>query len=295
VCPAGKQDSTVEYPQFGLLDLSPVSSVSEDELFVILKGYFDGGNRADSTRYNTVTLACLFGGTTECKVLEDLWAEVREIHRAPPLHTTDLMALQGDFSTGWDAHRRDDFLNGCVTAIDKSIVRESGNGIAPGIALVSITVDLKDFKKYQSIIPDGPQDATEVCSVQSFYKMIECGELFGAHFYHLYFDRSEPFRGHFVDRVNNRRFRRELKEFDFERRIRHIGESSARDVPALQAADLLAWCAGHQKVASMDWHLRLLDINHESEWIDKTVLCNPSAEMIAVVNKSKLPRRKPTP
>ena len=65
---------------------------------MVLKGYFDGGNQADRTRYDRVTLAVALGTVEQWTPLESAWEKVRLVHEAPPLHTTDAIGLHKDFS-----------------------------------------------------------------------------------------------------------------------------------------------------------------------------------------------------
>jgi len=41
-----------------------------------------------------------------------------------------------------------------------------------------------------------------------------------------------------------------------------------RHVPALQMADLFAWCTSHKTAARFSWHKALLDLPTMNEWID---------------------------
>src|SRR6266567_8898994 len=47
--------------RFGLGDLSVHVNVPRNHLLIVLKSYFDGGNKADSREYRIVTLAALAG------------------------------------------------------------------------------------------------------------------------------------------------------------------------------------------------------------------------------------------
>ena len=283
--------------QFTLAELAPVADVAPDDLFVILKGYFDGGNEADSTQYETVTLASLFGRTEDWRPFEAAWKVTLNKHEAPYLHTTEAVTLNNDFRVGWTASRRDAFMGDCVAVLRQSLVKAvNDDTLEPGIFPCVITIVLKDFKKAQSI-PGSPQDATEVLAVQSFYRMIECSQLIKASFLYLYFDRNEPFRGHISDRLRNKRFTGDIKKdgFDIERRVAHIGESDMRAVPALQAADLLAWCVGHQDNIAFEWQKELLGIDRIQEWLDYSELSKPIAGLSDLVNNRwKFPRRRRT-
>jgi hypothetical protein len=68
-----------------------------------------------------------------------------------------------------------------------------------------------------------------------------------------------------------------------------------RDVPALQAADLIAWCLNHQDSVSFYWQSELLDLRMESVLLDDAALSKPDPLTIEFIKHCKLPRSAPTP
>ena len=94
-----------------LCDLSPLSNIPKDHLFVAFKSYFDGGNKADSQQYKTVTLASFSGTSVKWQHFERKWAAVLVKHNAPWLHTTDAVSLNKPFSksSGWSKDKVDEF------------------------------------------------------------------------------------------------------------------------------------------------------------------------------------------
>jgi hypothetical protein len=122
--------------------------------------------------------------------------------------------------------------------------------------------------------------------------MLEWGSYINADFYQLYFDQNEPFCGHVQDRLKNKRSKRDLGP-EFVRRIAHCGESDSRLVPALQAADLLAWCEGQPSVR-FDWQKRVLAIEYDRERLDYAEMSDPRDTVSEYIKAWKLPRRKPT-
>lgn len=262
---------------------------------MILKGFFDGGNEADSIMYETVTLASFLSTPDYWKKFDNAWSAVLRKHHAPPLHTTDAVSLKNDFD-GWETGHRDEFVDDCVSVIEKSAAIFYRDGkMALGLIPCTVTIVLKDFKRAQIEIPDCPRDATEVCAVQSVNLLFRWGKHLGAHSYHLYFDQNEPFRGHVVDRWKNKRAKADMDIFQ---KVTHCDEANMRIVPALQAADMLAWSAGHRHslhAKSPDWQRRIIGLNRSYEWLDWEVLSQPINETAEfVTNRWKLPRRKPT-
>jgi hypothetical protein len=58
---------------------------------VVFKSFFDGGNEADSTQYDFVSLASVSGTETQWRAFERDWGAVLKKHNAPWLHTTDVL------------------------------------------------------------------------------------------------------------------------------------------------------------------------------------------------------------
>jgi hypothetical protein len=59
---------------------------------VVLKSYFDGGNQADSSQYDRVTLATACGTSDQWDMFESAWNEVLQKHNASFLHTTEAVS-----------------------------------------------------------------------------------------------------------------------------------------------------------------------------------------------------------
>jgi len=278
--------------QLSVADLSVLNDFSDAHLFMLLKGYFNGGNQADSKQYKTVTLASIIGPLSVLRPFERSWNSNLKKHGASRLHTTDAMALQGIYAD-WKEPNRDAFVHDCVRIIDRFLVKEvDGHGIAP----YTITIDLGAFKRAQSTATNRPQNANEVAATQSLAKMIEYGNLFGAHFFELIFDRGEPFYGQINNRLINRSFRTGMKKtgIDIQRRF-SWRKADMRDVPALQAADLVAWGVGHRNDVRADWHRHLLDMRTESEMLDDAALSKPDMFAVNFIKHCRLPPSKPTP
>ena len=57
--------------------------------------FFDGGNKADSTQHDVVTLAVVCGITEQIKPFDRDWMAVLRKHDVPLVHTTDAVSLKG--------------------------------------------------------------------------------------------------------------------------------------------------------------------------------------------------------
>jgi hypothetical protein len=273
-------------------------SKNEGEIFMLLKGFYDGGNEANSQQYDYVTLAAFFGRPSEWKPFDRAWSKGLEGNGAEYLHTTDLMTFNGIYETGWDMKRRTIFLNECADLIGQSVLLpdETGDPV-PGLVPYSVTIALKDFKRIQVEFPDGPHDATDGLAVQALSEIIEFCRLIRADFVHMIFDRNEPYVGHVRDRINNRKFVKQIQEqgFDIGRKITSVTESDSRGVIGLQAADLLAWCITRKHSIEHDWHEKIVSMQRREEWLDYERLKDFRHDALELARLTKLPRRRATP
>jgi len=265
---------------------------------MVFKAYFDGGNQADSTQYDVVTLASVIGVPDWWRPLEREWQSILKRHHVAYVHTTDLVTLSNlDFTSdkNWTRQQSNALLDECVSLVEKSTTKRVGSPpdpLSPALVPCTITIVLKDFRRMQAELPDyGPQDATEVCCLQSMFHVFRLGERVGTNFYHLYFDQNEPFYRHAVDRWKNKKAKKILAPF---KKVVHCGESNARDVPALQMADLFAWCVSHKNDVRQEWHGRVLSLYRIDEWLDYEMLSNPEQFPRMLRTYCKLPKHRPT-
>jgi hypothetical protein len=289
-------------PLFSVVDLMPICGpIPKDHLIVILKSYFDGGNQADSKEYDVVTLASVSGRKDEWKAFEMDWKAALKKHGAPWLHTTDAVSLKREPFTkdnGWDKTRRDKFISDCVTVIEQHTARPRTKQDPDGkVGLVpyTFTIVLKDFIRARAANPEVPKTATEICATSTVLRCLEWGGHIGAKFYHLIFDQGEPFMSHILDRQNNKKARKHLAPITS--RITSIGQSDMRDVPALQMADLFAWCISHKNQKPRhNWQNRLL--SQHARWVDDWFTYDQLINIIPgvsdLVKSWKLPGRTPT-
>src|SRR5664279_1039477 len=62
-----------EFSQLSLGDLSPLTPVPQGHLLVVLKSYFDGGNKADSPEYSHACIAVVSGSEKQWKRFNTDW------------------------------------------------------------------------------------------------------------------------------------------------------------------------------------------------------------------------------
>ena len=269
-------------------------------MIVILKSFFDGANQADSTQYDVISLASVSGTSEYWRPFERDWKATLKRHHAPWLHTTDAVSLKRQPFTkenGWDEAKRDVFISDCVTVIEKHLLHPKSKREPrgrPGLLAHVVTIVLSDFIRARTANPEVPRDVTVLCATQAVDRAIARGKVIGVHHYYLTFDQNEPFMGHILDRQHNRKARKHLAPVI--ERISHIGESDMREVPALQMADLFAWCYSHKKrTPRFDWQNRLLS---HRKWIDDWYTYDKLIRIIPgvadLVQSWGLPPRKPT-
>jgi hypothetical protein len=169
-----------DYQWISLGELCPTDIFNEGHAFVVLTSYFDGGNHADSTVHDVLTLAAVTGTKEQWQPLERAWSRLmKESGVNTAFHTTDLVSLSGPFSRrkGWNESRRDKLLERCVSIIEPRIA----NKITPtcpgriGLFPFTVTVPLADHKQARSENPDIPVNANAVCAIQALGECLRWG------------------------------------------------------------------------------------------------------------------------
>jgi hypothetical protein len=284
-----------------LASLSPTSFIPKDWWLVVLKSYFDGGQTADNDR---VTLACACGTSEQWEPVESAWKRVIAEHKAPPLHTTDANALQKEFGTekGWNNEKVDAYISACVDVIEGSLA-EAGrilvpttSGLLPNIAklglnVFTMTIPFDDFRRAREVKRNLPNSISELCASETLGFVFRWGRRIGVTGYQLYFDQNEPFHGHVCDRRNNKKPRKQIAEMG---KVVHIGESDMKVSPALQIADLFAWCINHKDNVRRKWHERLGYLSWDSYILTYEYLINPTPGALERTAAWNLPKRRRT-
>ena len=269
-----------------LCDLSPVSNV-EDYAFMPFKSYFDGGNKADSTQYDVLTLAVMSGSAQHWKDFEDRWRKVLRAHGANWLHTTDAVSLQDEYK-GWTKRRVNEFITDCTEVIERCAAQRTGRKITYwGIRPATITVVLNDYKRAMNHFPNlGAVE--QLCAVQAAVCAMTYGRAKGFVKFQFFFDQNEPFYGHIRDRMVNKRSVQSSPDW------KHVvtAEANMRDVPALQAADLMAWSVSRKNDTRHDWQKRVLAIDRDQQWVDYSTLLTADADALARIESFRLPPRR---
>ena len=259
---------------------------------MVLKSYFDGANQPDR-----IVLATVSGTIKQWKAFDSAWGKTLYKHKASFLHTTDAVSLKKDFSDqkGWTKERVNAFIEDCVQCISKHLAQppsRSRSHIKPGLRATTLTIHLEDYKDARRTFPKLPVAVTDLCLSESLVFCFKWGRHIGARRYQMYFDQGEPFYGHLCDRMNSSRAKRDVPLLNA---ITHKEETNMKAVPAIQMADLLAWCISHNENATRLWHRRLNDLPWSSPYLDQKYLSQPIEERLEQSEHWGMPKRKPNP
>jgi hypothetical protein len=270
---------------------------------VVLKSYFDGGNQADSTQYDRITLAAVCGTPEQWTPFEAEWGKILDQHGAKFLHTTNAVNLQKEFSRdeGWNAPKVDALIDECVGSIEGHIcvpaegqvplgLPFSPNVTKQGLMPVTLTIPLAEYERARKAIPRLPNSITEICTSESLGFCFKWGRVVGTEWYELYFDQGEPFYGHVYDRKHNKRSKKVIVPME---KVCALAEVDMRCSPALQVADLFAWCINHNDDVRREWHARLNRLPWGSTILAYEHLMNPTPGALERTAGWNLPRRKP--
>ena len=262
----------------------------------MLKAYYDGGNKSDSTAYKVLTLAGYAATDSIWIRVERQWTDVLAHHKIGYMHMAEAMSLNGSYSkeNGWDEAKVQNLLHDLVGVME-SFKRRPVTG-------VSCTVVLSDYLSARRTFADLPP-VENLCMTQCMgvaliwygtlprystdgYSKLpsECAD--------LYFDRGEPFYGHAVDAWNHKTFRNR----DTFKAIRRIEQADMRSVPGLQMADMLAWA--HNRQYGSGGHDKLCTRIREAipefhRDLKLPELGDIDSEKLNSFKQLRLPRRKP--
>jgi hypothetical protein len=260
---------------------------------VILKCFFDGGNKSDSRVYDYATLA-VAGTFHEWKPFEKAWKRNLDKHHAPYLHTTDAAVGNSPFSRdeGWDRQTIDAFVMDCARIVGKYIARPitTSDSGRPGLYAYVVTINLKDYLRARNevVIPPSPDQDLATATINACF--IYGKQFAGTKYLSLVYDQNEPFRGYILDRQHNPKATKMWPEFAD---IISNTEENSRFVPALQFADLLAYCYCNKRERGVkfEWERKMLSHPIEEGYADYPVLVNPNREAILATEAMKFPRR----
>ncbi len=260
-----------------------------DHLFMILKSYFDG---ASDFKHSAVTLAMVCGASEHWSAFENDWEANLVLHAAPFLHTTDAVSGQAEYS-GWDRVRVDAFVSGCVDVAKKHLgAANKDEVLRPGLLALTLRIPLDDYRRARNENPHLPNSVREILLSEVLSFAFRWGRSISAEWHHLYFDQGESYYGHALDRKNSRRARKQITDMW---KVAHLVKANMRFVPALQLADLFAWCISHNDVVTREWHDALHKLDWLSLYLDYGYLKEPTPGALERTANWELTRRKVFP
>jgi hypothetical protein len=276
------------------MDLLPTIETPKGAMLVILRSFFDGGNKADSRMYENLCLAAVSATADEWGPFERDWREMLRRHHADYLHTTDAVSRENDFD-GWKEDEVDSFLRDCARIATRHSVRLSTD-YDPGqfgVYAFTVSIVLKDFVDFARNNPTLSQDANEGLIRQAIGDALvwgkdkaSCDEI------HCFFDQGEPFYGYLVNILESKRA---SKDAWLLKTIKSRTETSSREAPALQLADLFAWVECHWNDHwNPKWKQAIMRLPIWKERYDKSNLHDINHEHQAAWKTWKIPKRAAT-
>jgi hypothetical protein len=257
---------------------------------VVLKSYFDAGNQGDSRQYDVLSLTVMSGTHDLWVPFEKDWKRVLKKHKADHLHTTYAVSLKGIYK-GWTEVQRDAFLQDCVSVAAKHCARANIGDIPGkyGINCFVVSFDLKDFVEHAETHPNEPQNVNEACLRQALPDVLNwCQDQAACKHCHCFFDQGEPFYGILSQIMQSKKAMRDAWLLEI---ITHRSESDMRCVPALQLADLYAWCQSHRNSDWQPrWKMKLLRTHFSWQWMDRSNFDNVELGSQAVWRSWNLPK-----
>jgi hypothetical protein len=257
---------------------------------MVLECYFDGANKP-TQEYGWVVLAMACGTPEQWKGFNADWNDLLEHYPAPPLHTKQAVSLKGEFSpeNGWDRDRVDDFI---ISAV--KVIRKHMGILSPelGLHVTTLTIMLDDYRRARDVVPLLPNSVNEILTSETLGFCFRWGRSIGAEHFHLHFDQGEPFRGHALDRANSEQAKIDAP---YLAKMIVLPAADSKLTPALQMADLFAWCISHNDNVNRWWDRVLNDLPRDSKYLDYGYLVNPTPGALERTTDSNLPRRGKAP
>lgn len=261
----------VQSRQMSLSEFFPNNGrIPEGYSFMVLKTYFDAGNKDDSKQYDLLSLAAVCGTPSEWEPFEIDWGKALEAHHADYLHVTDALTRNGIYE-GWTETQTKDFLRDCVGVAQKHLIRSDrhGNIAQFGLFPYVSSVVLKDYVDARTVYPDMPINANEPIFRMALTASLLWGrDQAGVEEYQMVFDRGEPFYGYLCNLLESKKAKSEALALSL---ISSHTQAKMIGVPALQLADLFAWGISHKlQPEKQDWHEELLSLDIGEDWRDST-------------------------
>jgi len=264
-------------------------------MFLVLRSFFDAGNKADSREYDVLSLAVASGTKDEWEPFERDWREMLLRHHANYLHTTDAVARKNHYD-GWTEKQADSFLRDCARIASKHFIRlrtEYDPGQF-GLYCFVFSINLKDFVNYAKSNSDAIKDANEGCFRHAITDVLEWSrdEAAACEEIHCIFDQGEPFYGYLVNLLESEKAKTDSWML---KKITSRTETDSRITPALQLADLFAWVQSHKNEPwNPEWKKTIRRLPYRWQWLDASNIHQINNAHQEIWKTWKIPKRAAT-
>jgi hypothetical protein len=222
----------------------------------VLWGYFDYSK--DEVSKRCITLAGIVSSEAIWPEFEKKWVEVLRLYGVSAFHAADAFAREEEF-VGWT----DEQVMQCVWALYRVIGEAAGRQFV----IKACTVKLDDYRKAKAGIPTLREEqalCVDYCCGTALPDPDEHERPGGAHSRVIfYFDQNERFR-HYIKRVWDKERK---SRSGWTTQVKDILEVSAQGIPALQAADVIAWIIngyykGDTRAKALFSSVKVLSLNY---------------------------------
>jgi hypothetical protein len=280
--------------QISIDDRSTANYSANSELIVILKSYFDAGNKADSSQFDVVSLAVVSATKDEWIPFEIAWRKMLKKHRLDYLHTTDAVAGQGIYKN-LKAEEREYFLRDCVKIAAKYSARATIDSVPGkfGIFCFVVSIVLKDFIAEYKKNPLAGDNADQALFRQALGEVLLWSENQAAcDTCHFFFDQGEPYYGHLRHLLDNKKAKEQAYLLN---KVVQRSEANSRFFPPLQLADLYAWAQSRRNQKNQKtWQKKLLNTHFRWQWFDSKNVSDVNKAHQLAFRSWNLPKRAAT-
>jgi len=199
-----------------------------------LKAYFDGSGKGGDPQCKFLTLAG-FSGTEETMVsFQEGWKQIVNDSGADYLHMAEAWPLKGQFSPDkrWTSKRRDDLVRNLIRYLaDYRHFDETTDLLG-----FSCTIDLSAYRRVLSCrrLKEAESICVDHCFGHQFHRLPKPSPGYLS----LCFDQNEDFL-HKANRIWKKRVQGQRSWWA--KYVTEIASVDMRSIPAVQAADLVAW------------------------------------------------------
>jgi hypothetical protein len=219
-------------------------------IIAVLKVYFDGSGKEGDPQAKFVTMAGFAAPEELWSYFDDQWLQILRERGDPSfMHMKDAIQHTGNFA-GWDAGKTNFLIQGLIGLLQEVTV---GNKRFCGFRCTVDLIGHEAWKARNNIPP-----VAQLCANIAFGRMLAWYGEFPDPIisgFDVYFDRGEPFLDILMRQWNNKVSPGQEPWWHL---VRKLAPAEMQTVPALQAADMLAWSHNRLKTThASGWAGRL--------------------------------------